>query len=548
MKTPALLLALLLLGAAGASARMQNGIDLSVDAQASITIGSCFDNVDFDGYAPIDVTINNHSGQTRRWDIHFTSPAWGSTDNDSLQSSFSVTVENNGTRTVTLMVPVIGGKYSVPLSVTAEGYGVVDGARTMLGQYQSSGKTQTRFAAISESLGTSIWSSLSSQIGSDGLQLAGSTFNPDELPEDWRGLSGVAALWLSGEELNHLDPAQRQAVRDWVRLGGQLFICGVSEKPSDFQFNGFGQASALPAAALDINATKNTIENLPTTSEPGFDSSLAQQYTKAEAVKPNVPLLGSFMALFAITVGPVNVFAFAGRRRQRLFWTTPLISVAASALLMGVIVVQDGMGGHGGRRAVVCVFPDTHEQAVVQMQDSRTGMLLGATFRLRDPARIDQLTETPADQGRALATDGAVFSGGWFTSRAAQTQSLFAITPTRAEITLMNPADVANGAAPVIVSSFDTTLDDLYFTDARHQLWHAKEVRTGQKITMEPPTDKDGGIDIPAGPTGPLHEFVTQPGSFIAIASQSSDYIPTLDSIRWSDDPVTYIGPVTNSP
>lgn len=264
-------------------------------------------------------------------------------------------------------------------------------------------------------------------------------------------------------------------------------------------------------------------------------------------VTPNAPALMAFLAVFAGVVGPVNVFLLAGeRRRQRLFWTTPLISVTASALLLGFILLQDGLGGRGMRSALVYVSPKEHSESVLQEQTCRTGLLLGAGFKTRDPALLEFVapaggreSSRDCDEGG----DGVSYGGAWFASRSLQTHRIEAVVPTRAEITLLNAAEVeAGSAAPVILSSFPAPLMELTYTDAQHRRWKGKEVQTGLKQELAP------------GAAGPVFSSEEAPNSpqlyvaantFTATSRDSSVFVDTLRSIHWMDSPVTYFGPVT---
>ncbi len=539
---------IVLLCAARAEARTEEAVPLSADAEAKMSVGSCFDDIALTGYAPIDVTINNHSGQTRKWAIEFASPAYAYGYMNTVRSTFTVSVEDNGTRTIPFMVPTSDvGNGQIPLQVSVSGYGAEALIEQAIGSRSWNGKPVTPFIAISESLGTRIWSDMSKRLESDNKDLVGSTVNPDDLPEDWRGLSGVAALWLSNDELNRLAPAQRDAIVTWVHTGGQLMVCGTNTVPVDFQYGGFGQVTALPGG-LDEEKTIATIEGLPA-HDSKFDAFSTPERTALAAVQPNVPLLGTFMAVFAVVVGPFNVYGLARRRRERLFWTTPLISLGASGLLMGMIVMQDGAGGHGLRSAVVCIFPRSHNEVVVQEQLSRTGLLLDSAFQTRDPSCIEQLQIQPykdaaygaVTPGRELRNDGTAYSKNWFASRAAQAQRIVTVTPTRAEITILNAGDAAHGAAPVIVSSFETTLDTLSYRGTDNRVWQGKNVRTGEKQTLEPAPATSPSSPATAG----LHGFDQQPGYFWAIAGHSRDLVNTLGAIRWTDQPVAYAGPVS---
>ena len=542
---------MLLLCAMNAGARTEMGISLSPDADAKITVGGCFDTLSLPGYAPVDVTINNNTGQPRQWLFQFSSPGYGMNIVNTMQSTFTVTVENNGTRTTSLLVPTsYSEERRTPLGVRVTGYGVENSGQQMIGGFSSSGKTPTPFVVISESLGTALWSDLSKRLETDGKELVGSTVNPDDLPDDWRGLSGVAGMWLTGDELNHLSAPQRNALQTWVHAGGWLMLCGAAEAPRDFRFPGFGQVRIL-SPKLDINETRVTIkEELPAYSQVGHFPA-PQRFSE---VRPNVPLLFCLMGLFAVVVGPVNVFVFARQRRERLFWTTPVISLGVSALLMAMIVMQDGAGGHGLRNAVVYLFPESRNEVLIQEQISRAGLLLGSAFQTRDPVCMQQLvipTTGPAARGRALQNTGSAYSGEWFTSRAAQAQRIVAVLPTRAEITLLNASDVrAKNAAPVIVSSFADTLDSLVYTDDQSRPWWATGIHTGQKTTlqlMDKPTNgfRDG-VSYLTSPS--LRLLAKQPGYFRATSPEGRDYVATLNSIHWEDGEVTYIGPVTATP
>ena len=103
-------------------------------------------------------------------------------------------------------------------------------------------------------------------------------------------------------------------------------------------------------------------------------------------------LVFGFIVAFGILVGPVNLYWLAGpKRRQRLFWTTPLISLAGSALLVALMILQDGVGGSGTRRVLAVMLPEQNKLALVQEQISRTGVLLGRSFAIGEPSWMQQV-------------------------------------------------------------------------------------------------------------------------------------------------------------
>ena len=173
----------------------------------------------------------------------------------------------------------------------------------------------------------------------------------------------------------------------------------------------------------------------------------------------NAPFLILFIGLFAAVAGPVNLFVLApATRRHRLFWTTPLISCAATLLLVAVILWQDGFGGRGERVMVTRLFPGQRQAVVMQEQVARTGVLLSRRFTVPEDLVLSPL-KTPGTGSRSYEQSGWAYGGDWFTSRSVQAQRAEAIVPSRAEIQLL-PATAAD-APPVVVSSIPATLREI---------------------------------------------------------------------------------------
>ena len=181
-------------------------------------------------------------------------------------------------------------------------------------------------------------------------------------------------------------------------------------------------------------------------------------------------LVFGFIVAFGVLVGPVNLYWFAGpKRRQRLFWTTPLISLAGSALLVALMILQDGIGGNGARRVLALMLPGQNKIAIVQEQISRTGVLLGRSFDIEEPSWMQQLPGEPSspgnstfgNSGRRLAeTDQRQRSGDWFTNRAVQAQVIEAVRPSRGRIEFF--PGKSDQDPPAVLSSLGTTLAQVY--------------------------------------------------------------------------------------
>jgi hypothetical protein len=350
-------------------------------------------------------------------------------------------------------------------------------------------------------------------------------------------------------------------LRDWVFRGGTLYICGANELGREFQESGFGRTIALPSPDLDIDATANAVKAL----DPSLPTQLTTAYTRDRAtwdafstvgeIKVNVPLLIGFMALFAIVAGPLNLYLFApSGRRHRLFWTTPVISLAASVILIVAILLQDGFGGSGTRTALIYVIPSERKQVVLQEQLSRTGVVRSSRFDTAEPAFIApidlQNRVFSSSRRRQYENIERSFSGDWFTSRALQAHWIETVGSTRADVALLNASELQErSVAPVVLSSISARLNDLVYFDEHRQTWHAANVHPGEKIVLQKMEQTQQLLPKIAGPRlrAGWEKVANIPGYFYALSTDGTGLIDTLPSIRWHDQRVLYVGRVSTN-
>ena len=167
-------------------------------------------------------------------------------------------------------------------------------------------------------------------------------------------------------------------------------------------------------------------------------------------------LIFGFIAIFGILVGPVNLFWLApAGKRQRMFWTTPLLSLGGSLLLVAIMVLQDGIGGNGARLTLAILQPEQKRLALMQEQVSRTGVLLKRSFPIVEPGWMQPLDLAKAEssyssrEGRhSFDETDTTRTGDWFASRSVQAQLLETVRPSRAAIEVFPPA--AAGQPPSV--------------------------------------------------------------------------------------------------
>lgn len=591
------------LGLAAVSAQAQKTItnaNMTDDGRLKLEVRSVFDPMPPSGYAPLRIVATNGGDNDTRWDF------------SSVSSTQRFRQENEHRGQFTLLVPAHkteSANFLAPVAVSYGDGGGWNGSHQFRLTLDATGASQKTFheyheraaslpaIAISKGLADANHAKLKDEVekrrsssrGHGGGEFFGSVFAPGDLPEDWRGLSGFDFLMISSNEWQSLKPGQQLGVMQWVRLYGKLHIYATA---------GFSPASlGLPADAGNdpqvrslgsirvITWDGSSLDAVPTVSryygEPARVKELVEAHTNESGPTPDWGLLRAlgarqfaswqvvlFLVVFGILVGPVNLFVLApSGRRHRLFITTPLLSLGASLLMVGVILVQDGTGGMGQRLVLVDVQPQEAAAYVTQEQASRTGVLLGGGFEVKQTALIEplalpdkpwvKLKKNSNSQATQLMHAGSQRSGNFFQSRAEQGQILRSVVSTRARLELKT--GVPEGADPEIISALGFTINDLFYVDEKGDVWRAKgDLATGQQVRLI--RSDVAALRAIAQPLADLSEgeplervtkvILQKPprGSFFAIAGSAPGLtLETLSAIRWQKDHILVFGSLTRS-
>lgn len=542
---------------------------LDADPQSGITIEATtpFDKIAPNGCAPVRVRIKNGSRSDGRWNLVFQSPGsrFGQLSSQNISSYFSASVASGAQREFDFLVPMpTMAPTSYPasaLSLTVTGPGIRGGDENFPSISRSGGR-QMGMIGFTEKLIGGQASALSQALKAKGIGEAFSSLQISQLPPDWRALSAYDQIWMMAGEWDALPVGQRLAFEQWVAAGGILTKCDPGAAHSETR-SGLGEVRTVPLkdpASLDMTQLMVWINNpqrpslgesLPAYENTWPDKNWIPPYTA------NAPLLILVIVLFGILVGPVNFFVFAGKeKRARIYWTTPLISVAGTIVIGLTIFVQDGFGGWGQRLALVVIQPDRHSEVLIQEQASKTAVLPSSGFSLDATALIRQLPTTKRSLN--CTVNGTEYGGDWFRSRSVQGQMITAVRPTRAEIKLLNPGEATSGEPPKILSQIAERLDRVYFQAAVGQgFYRADDVGPGRETTMSPcgadeaaRALKDGFFDV-AGPR--IRELAGFPkleaGWFYGLSNQAPNVmLPTLNKVRWTGDRALFLCPATMSP
>lgn len=557
MRTRAFACALLLAGVAGVCA---GGYDSTAPVEPNsgvkIRVSSPFQYVPPAGYMPLTITVTNDTDRDRAWRMRTSQQLFGRAGGAS--GAFVFPVRARSERSFDVLAP-LGSRptapgYVSPLSLGFSGYACSSGYMSISGTSGGGGAPKAlAFTGVSAEV-SKFWGEVKSVLKSKhSVDFEGVELDAGGFPTDWRAYAGFDRVWLTEPELRALAPLQRTALEGWVAYGGDLVVvtrgAALENRPK-----GFGRLWTVPFEGdkVDIeDAASLTMVTRPVLAARATDPDLTS-WVEKRLDKPavNVPLLTAFIVGLAVVMGPVNLFVFApARRRQRLFWTTPLISIVASAGAWGVILVQDGVGGWGVRDAVILVTPETHEAVLLQAQAARTGVVWRSAFTVSEPVVLHQIAAQSWPNVPSTTEVAGTFSGDFFRNRSAQGQVIAAVRPTRGAMQWVN-SDAAEEEPPILLSSFDVELSRVDFHDKSGGWWTAGPVTPGQRVTCRRVQSPGAELPFPQGamcPTlsGLIAEAKSREGYFFAEgAAPDGGLIETLSSIRWRKPNVLVLGPV----
>ena len=504
------------------------------DAHASIRVSTINEFWDGHGWQPVRVRVENQANQTRTWEFEFEGGR-NYRSGVNLTTEFKITVPARSTQETVVMLPGPGRRnassgYTIPLRGQVRGPGVAGGSFG-LGESRD---LDFGLIASSADLEMAVRKLIPVTTTPSGREKESEVVvvNPTAWPADWRVWSSFSRVVISRDDYDALDATRRNALREWVAQGGELRLPRTSgSSASDSEKIWLGLGSIGHRLGSDVFDGNSAIEQR--LSPWNNVASLASDEDRAglELTKPVLALV-IFLVVFGIVIGPLTVFWFApAAKRQRLFILVPALSLGASVLLGVVIIVKDGFGGEGVRRALVVLVPGENKAVVYQQQVARTGVLLGKEFTLPEDTQLSFSLDSLSKESetREVGRDGDRASGAWFTSRSRLQHDLRRITPTRARVELVEGG--ADGKPPVVQSSLTTTLKNFRYRDAGGFLWAVDEVAPGRRVTLS--SDKLRSERIP-------------PNEFFIADGGASELAPlaTHTAIRWTNDTVVYTGRV----
>jgi hypothetical protein len=389
-----------------------------------------------------------------------------------------------------------------------------------------------------------------------------------ELPADWRAFHTFGLIGMSAKEWQSLTPGVQDALIQYVKLGGRLRLyVGLGTAWSSLRIpsapGNLGLGSLLtqdwdekPLKSHEVDADQADSYRTGRFDNENSRNSRALWMTMLSDLGERdfgAWLVAIVLLVFALLVGPINLFKLAPKgRRHRLFITTPIISLGAAAVLGLTILVQDGLGGSGTRMAVAFLDAQDHALYTAQSEISRTGLLVKSGFEVNESAYVAPALLSSGDrwtrlkkygngnEQKFIIKSGKQFEGDFFQSRSLQGLGMEYARPTRARIELGGAAQ-----APTLQSSFDFTIQTLFLYH-QGEWWIPKsQLTAGKTVELEKTATLSSNLQAVLGPYGKLEIE----GRFYAVVSEQAtcDSLlhSSLSSIKWADQRVWLFGDTT---
>lgn len=531
-----------------------------------VEVESVFGPITTQGSLPYRITVRNHSGRPRNWTVRFVE---GNTGRPlSTEASWRIEVADGALAVREVTFPFapshLAYQYrNLQIEVSADGLGTE--TRGVGGQAPD----EYPQLAISGDLALRSLGRLDDLVKKrhSGNGAFAKRFDPAHLPGDWLGYTALDGMLLDRRAWDSLSTAQRQAIADWVQLGGSLHL--FAEEPAKLSWHGLdlqtprGQKETHPFGLGSVRAWSWNGRELPDDivgtfrSIPRRSQSLRDDYSSTwklpDGLGPrdfNATPVFLLLVAFAILVAPVNLFYLARPgRRHRLFVTTPIISVGTCLLIVLFIFFVDGVGGRGWRAVLADLQPSENRLYTTQEQASRTGVIVSPGFssdRLFDisPVNLPAGPFNPfsrnSQRPATFEISGGRYAGEFFRSRSEQGYALRCAEPSRARIEFAG----LDESRPVLVSNLPQEIVAILYRDPAGVLWTGPEgatfgpggsihlVETGQEVV--PDWFREVAEAFGADTRKRIEALAADRNRFFARVRDEEDYaLATHPSLRW---------------
>jgi hypothetical protein len=376
------------------------------------------------------------------------------------------------------------------------------------------------------------------------------TFLRSELPAsqwspNWLGYSCFDVVLLTAKEAEQLPAEAQLALRRFLECGGTLLVHG-RKVPAAFSDNARADGHGGFFVGLGF-AVASGAENETNWEKAARKLDALELYQSLSYQKPSdshnllvaeakVPVGGMFalVLLFAVGIGPVNVWLLSRyKRRIWLWWNVPSISLLTCLAVFGYSVFSEGWSGHGKIASMTLLDQRTHHATTLGYASyfcpltPSSGPRFSAETEVallsEEPDRFRPRREVPERRYVDWSGDQHLVSG-WIGARV-PAYFQFRKNEDRRERLIF----AVNGDAPKVVNALGADIERLYWADGSGRVFEGRDIAAG----AEKPLAVSARGHIASGPgSAASHEFLDHRLNFDAnrlamLARWSTEKDPT---------------------
>ena len=332
---------------------------------------------------------------------------------------------------------------------------------------------------------------------------------------NWLAYSRYHGIAVTSDDLRAAPGPVRRALTQFVEIGGVLIVLGSSpelaqawrhEKAGGFTvaYGGFGKCIIDESGDYErwdhsqweyVVAT--LIESVHTTN---LDApSLVAGSLAGGDVRLPVRGLLILMFLFAIVIGPVNLYVLARmRRRIWMLWTVPTFSLITCLAVFGYMIVAEGWGGHLGIETVTILNEGTGRATTIGHVGIYTPLTPSDGLHFSYDTEVTSAFEADRfsirrSRGTSRTIDWSRdqhLAQGWVQPRVPTNFQVRKIEARREQLTFHRGKDgvltVANGlGAPI---------KHLQYADEQGAIYAASDVPAGGEAALAPTSAQPVGV------------------------------------------------------
>jgi hypothetical protein len=333
-------------------------------------------------------------------------------------------------------------------------------------------------------------------------------------PTDWLAYSGYDGVAVAAEDLQAAPPAVREALWRYAECGGSLVLVGKATVPDSWgqaradeegftcYYPGLGEClvSAVSVDAWTPSQWRRVTGSWEASGQPWRRVRTLTEANNDFPVQEDlgIPVRGLFvlMLVFAVGIGPVNLFVLSRRKRRIwMLWTVPAISLVTCLAVLGYMLVSEGWTGHARAQTLTVLDESARRASTVGWAGYYTPLAPSGGLHFSQQTELTpQLAAGSyrrwSSSPRSLDwTDEQHLASGWITARV---PAYFAVRKSSTEHVRL-ALHRGKGGALEVVNLLGADVRRLWLADRDGTIYTASDVPAGGKATLTPAGKKAEG-------------------------------------------------------